>query len=445
MADPRPSYATWKQYIKRLEDKEDKYERRYPHECKKPPPPLHYPHHLAGVCEHFHDILLDSPRLWTTIVVFLDFELIETISDLKMSLRFSQDFPLDVSVDHWLKSIRDRGFCDDENIASRAVIKILRLHFHRCRTIEYSAVLGTSLPSPSRDLSALSSTLESLILKCKFDDEHPNGILFGEDPAPILDLASSPLMNLEDLYLSGYTVMDACRNAPQLVQAAQATLILRDYQATRSGEPAKQIVPHLLKALTHAPPRHIFWSRDVVLYDIDVSHWQAGMLYKPFCMQGVATLTLTGLEGGTMSNLLDYVDFSDASLLTVTRCHIPEGVRRFGYGEQLHLDDLRGWPDLVDLLEEWNGLHLSIMRHAGPLDLILRLLAKRRKAGKCSMNELLLDDCTNFSVRAMKRLCKSRRPTDMDNVAVCGIGPVISTEERCWFESVDVMDGTHDG
>ncbi|CAA7265246.1 unnamed protein product [Cyclocybe aegerita] len=109
----------------------------------------------------------------------------------------------------------------------------------------------------------------------------------------------------------------------------------------------------------------------------------------------MATLTLTGLEDGTMSNLLDYVDFSNTSLLTIMCCHIPDEGRRFGYVEQLHLDDLHGWPDLVDLLDEWNGLHLSIMRHAGPLDPVLRLLAKRRKTDECSMNELLLDDCTN--------------------------------------------------
>ncbi|KAJ3508239.1 hypothetical protein NLJ89_g5864 [Agrocybe chaxingu] len=232
MGDPRPGYATWKQCIKPLEAQEDKHERRYPPECERPPSPLHYP--------------------------------------------------------HWLKPVKDRGYCDDEDIASRAVINILRPHLHRCRNIEFNTVLGTSLPSPSRDLSALLPTIESLILKDKFDNEHPYEILCGEDRGPI-------------------------------------------------QEPAEQIVPYLLKALTLMVPHHIFWGREnVVLDDIDVLYWQVGTLKKRFCIQGVATLTLTKPEDETVFNLLNYVYFSDASVLAITRCHIPDDARRFGYVEQLH-------------------------------------------------------------------------------------------------------------
>ncbi|CAA7264112.1 unnamed protein product [Cyclocybe aegerita] len=429
MSDPRPAYREWKKYIVHLEAENDEYGTCRTPEREPPPAPTHYPHHLARVCQRWNDILAGLPSRWANPIVFLDHDLEETLADLKMSFRFSQDLPLDLVVDYTMKTEKAEvdAYCDIEPSRSRAVIKVLSPHFQRCRNITFETMLGMSLPSPSKDLSGVSSTLRSLTLRCKYDFHHPTDILFGADPAPIPDRADCKLTNLNELYLSGYTIIDACRNAPHLIQAAQSTLTLRDFIAS-DEETAEQIVPYFLKALSRERRRR----GEIALYNIDLPLWEPdALLDEPFYIQN--RTTLTDLRYKTMCNILDFVDFQHAGDLTIKRCPLPEEASRIGAVHYLHLNEITNCEaNLADMLLEWDGLHLSITQ-GDPLDDLLRMLASRRRRGDCYMDELELDCCGMFTIDAMKTLCESRTPSDMSlmySIEVTGIGPVILKEER---------------
>ncbi|CAA7264111.1 unnamed protein product [Cyclocybe aegerita] len=443
LADPRPAYRTWKKYLTHIEAENDDGTHNSP-EREPPPPPTQYPHHLARVCRRWNDVLAGTPQRWNNPIVFLDHDIDETLADLKMSLRLSQDVPLEVVVDYTRK-IEKRGdslswprwgsdispYRDEEPWRSRAVIEALRPHFPRCRNITFEARFGMSLPSPSKDLSSVSPMLQNLILKCKYDFQHQSDLLFGGDPAPIPDTnqANFKLTDLSGLTLSGYTVIDACRNFPELIHAAQDSLTLRNFR-TRDSK-AADTVPYLLQALSLS-------CADIVVHDIDLPLWQPDAPPRePFQLQGCTTLSALGDE--TMRNILDFVDFYDAGILIIKRCALPPGASRFRPVDSLLLIKLSNFPDLADMLSEWDGWHLSIT-HGPPLNGLLRMLARRRRMGDLSMDELELNCCTRFSADAMKELCESRTPDNlgeysrMDSISVNDIGPVIRTDDRRWFE-----------
>ncbi|KAJ3516994.1 hypothetical protein NLJ89_g765 [Agrocybe chaxingu] len=418
MADPRPAYSNWKKYIAHLEAEQDDRGAHDPPVREPPPPPTHFPHCLARVCWRWNEVLAGSPGRWTNLVVFLDDNLEETLADLEMSLRLSQDLPLDVVVDYAMKT-EDMGidaYCDEEPTRSRAVIEALRPHFHRCRSITFETMLGISLPSPSRDLSRVSSTLRNLTLKCKYDSEHPTGVLFGADPVLVSSPTSRRLTDLFDLYLCGYTVIDACRNAPHLIQAAQGKLTLRNFQA-RNGETAEDMVPYFLEVLSFSQVQR----EEIVLYDIDLPLWEpkVTLFAQAFSIRDFTTLT--DLSYNTMRNILQFANFRDAWDLTIKRCPLPEASAGLGPAP--------GVGRLAPVHNKW--------RRAGRCAPHAR---ERRRQGDCYVDELELKYCHMFSADAMKKLCRSRTPggakrtSKMYNIQVTGFGPVITKEERQWFK-----------
>ncbi|KAJ3514737.1 hypothetical protein NLJ89_g2204 [Agrocybe chaxingu] len=429
-----------------IKSKEDSLGTLSPLLDKPTPPPTRYPHYLATVCRRWKTVLDQLPRIWAKPIVFLNADIQETLADLNMSLILSKDVPLAIIVDHVL-GMDGRGnaaYYRQEYANTRRVFNLLKPHLHRCKSIDFHTIRGLSLPSPSQDLSLISSTLRSLSLRCEEDDEHLADVILGPKLQETQDTVRMPL-ELENLCLSGYTIMDACRNAPYLFRSISGALMLSNYE-TKEDEDDAELVPLFLKALCLS--QRGFGHLEITgirLHSEPVSLNAFGGLGTSRVR--ASRITLKNLWSNTMSNLFDHLSFPIAESMDIRDYFLPRAMSRAVKTiRRLCFDHIASNDDLLHALEEWNGDRLVIKNCNCNLGNVLVLLAERRKAETCQVSEVFLYNCSDFSLKSLRALC-DLFPA-IQEIRVVGAKPPIYEQDEGWLHRELHMicwDGRFDG
>ncbi|KAJ3517003.1 hypothetical protein NLJ89_g776 [Agrocybe chaxingu] len=385
--------------------------------------PLQFPYDLASVCTIWRE-----PTYWTRIIIFVDSTNPTPVQEAQALFERSGDLPITVQVGR-----RDKSDADaEENERARAIIEVLKPHVHRCTSIKFDVIYGSSLPSLSRDLYALSASLVTLSLICKVDDGYPPG--FTKIGKARKVKAKPKLRNLE---LHGYTMLDVLwRNSRFLDGLVDLQFFnfshfdVDNYSHTRCSE----LLPLLFDALEY--PRALFMC---TFANVNLPSWLAsdGGEEDPPFLAKIEILFLQGLTNANTCLFIDHLDLSSVDCVDITSCSV-EGIRIQG-PNALSLHRLS--DDLTHFLSLWDGNDLLIDECPGLTDDTLEHFAAQ--VGYFSMTVLRILDCPNFSVAALKRLVGARvlsahiaNGEEMRTVDVTGNGPELSEDDRSWFHCV---------
>jgi hypothetical protein len=152
-----------------------------------------------------------------------------------------------------------------------------------------------------------------------------------------------------------------------------------------------------------------------------------------------------------MDQINIWVDPCEVSFIRCTFDHIAHPFRRFGspvYGGWLILEEIN--QDIAPLIRLFDGYHLRITRCPSFNDSILSMMTgpggNYRLGWTRHLRTIILTDCPNFSIAALRRLVESRAhlPFDdglaqmidaqIDMVFLFGNVPSISEADGAWFE-----------
>jgi len=395
-------------------------------------PPLNFPYNIAGVCGHWRDVIATIPEHWTKLTVFVDVVRPTPLPELERFVEYSKDQPLEVTVKRSDTSPSGVAGDVDEKQRIRAVIDILKPHFHRCTVIDFDVHYGSSLPSFASELCCLSKDLKILSLKCVEDDEHGTLEPSTFDHGQGIDFADT-WPHLQSLCLSGYAIMDAAVNAVHLFANVQEQIELSTFFA-KSNEPPITLISNLLHALSGETIQER--NVELILRKIEIPFVPTPLDYQ---IRINTMLELYELGEDMLSNLLLHADLNEAEIIMIEDCTFNEDCNPLPSCTSLFLTNIQGC--LRKPLSEWDGLELTLSDCEGFTDEVIRDLASRRRSGQCVFDRLALYRCWAFSSASILDLARSETPTNnlagstkMSAITVAGKGPAISKEGREDFE-----------
>jgi hypothetical protein len=142
--------------------------------------------------------------------------------------------------------------------------------------------------------------------------------------------------------------------------------------------------------------------------------------------------------------------FRHASNITFTHSAIGDA-GPFNWDGYLTLEEIDADQDFVPLLHNWEGHYLTVKGCPSFNDTVVHMMAPREDGTHhCAryMTELVIWDCPNFSVAALRQLVNAKlNAADgfaIESLRVSGRAPVISLEDHQWLcENTDSFDHTH--
>ena len=380
---------------------------------------------------------------WTRIVILVDTNP-TPLRAIESYFRWTRDLPLDVAV------MRKPGTFEEDDPGEKArvaaVMGLLAPHVRRCHNLHFDIIYSSSLPSLRRDFHGVASELESLRLECQVDDGR-------NDPSDVVEHGTFACPVLRWLVIDGRNFMDSCMIDARPFTNASAIKILHFSPSESDDESLSlyQVLESLLKF------DKLLW---LAMSDIEFDF--ASGSYQAYSFP--LSPSFVTFEDLSDEVLTEYFDVTGAhpEAASFTRCSIDtfDNVS----GDCLILEEIAVDQDLTSFLGEWLGSTLYLRNCPGFDDSFLAGLGGighlDDNFAAPNMDGLMITDCPNFSVVALREMLDARRRnapayqhdddwfnnwrdnnfdestvSRIGKVEVCGCGPLISSEDSEWFQA----------
>ncbi|KDR80966.1 hypothetical protein GALMADRAFT_264905 [Galerina marginata CBS 339.88] len=375
-----------------------------------------YPYNLAAVCKEWREALFLNPAFSVASTFYVDSINPTPPHHVISFLEWSKHLMITVEVKRSPEAEAEAANSDrQEGKRTRAIINALKPHVHRCLSITFDVIHGSSLPSLSRDLFDISPHLQELVLRCKSDDGPPARL---EKIGPVQGLGSQPKPGR--VLLSGHTIHDAIENVPQIFNCLTGTTSLGfccfNYEKY-SEFPTYKFATDLFDAFQYPDT-----LESGTLLNLNIpyeTHQRARYLSLPRAKK----LLLSGNNNSTMRTIFKHFDFRAVTSLSIEHCSL-SGVSIIGDPGSLSLKGITS--DLIEPLLSWRGSFIYLIDAPTATDTLLVHLTSS------AVQHVFLDECPNISVGGLQRLCIRRKiPGHLQimTLCVCGASPLTPYED----------------
>ncbi|KDR82975.1 hypothetical protein GALMADRAFT_134496 [Galerina marginata CBS 339.88] len=401
---------------------------------------LIFPFNVAGVCQVWHDILVEIPEYWHRVVFdvakdptpFLDaFSWSKNLEGIEVFIFNSTSLVQDV--DKALESAR-----------VAAITEALKPHIQRCKFIIYHLAYSSSLPPPNIFLSQEMPLLEDLTLDSRVDDIDPV-----DGPSHAMELYNSFPM-LKTLWLTGFWFSSlAGHSGPAWLMefrgAENMALHLAQFTFPEHG-------PYRLLLFISHLVRMEEAVTSVYLSDLSLAYPHD---YSDLPLDAVFSLSsnmhFDHVSKDFIAQLIAIADLRVAEILSFTNCEIPPFKRDPG-GNCLTLETIIDDDDgksLRNIVKTWSGNEIILRSCPSFNDKFLLWLVSATKLTvnirvlqypwfpAPQLSSLSISNCPNFSRKSLQRLVEVRQADDngedgLLSVSVDGQG-ALTEEEKAWF------------
>jgi hypothetical protein len=310
---------------------------------------------------------------------------------------------------------------------------LINPHMHRIRRLFFDVMFSSSLPSFPGAFRGTASILDELHLRCKGDNgssaDEWASVMSTEQRFPALD----------DLLIDGRNYYNACKGGSHFAVEYTGVWFLA---ISRYKPPPGEsfLVSDFLRPITTIKDLRYLEMTDLTL---DPSPLPLPTATKRPILSGLHLKDIHNSK--SLAEIFDF--FTHTSEITVTHSAIGD-VGPFNSKGCLTLEDIDADQDLVPLLRNWEGYYLTVKGCPSFNDTVLHMMAPREDgAHNCAhyMAKLVISDCPNFSVAALKQLVSAKlNAADVfaiESLQVSGRAPDISAGDRQWLtEKVDMFD-----
>ncbi|KAF9464048.1 hypothetical protein BDZ94DRAFT_533745 [Collybia nuda] len=420
---------------------EDPYD-KYWFSCENLTSAARFPNSLAHVCSAWRTIMSSVPSFWTDIVVIVNTSspVPFSLPDIQSVLEWTRDLPLNISVTRRIDSPPLDSFNERKILVP--LINIFSPQIHRCQSFAFYATHSSALPLIGRDINGSAPLLRELKLECEVDD----GTM---DIIP--DWSSFSCPSLFNLVINGSNFINITRHDPNWLTNLQD---LRWVTFNRLKLPTQKDVSRshvsFLKFI------EMLANEDLELEYLRIFDFNPGH----YNLDSSEELTIIILE---ISKRLVLEDLSDpfvhqfsrtislyADELHISKCSLT-AMEDIPFTENLKLEDISPAEDLSISLRKWPGSVLTLSRCLGFNDRVLDMMGDPDVLHDFFDNspnnlvKLILIDCPNFSIEALKRMLEGRNedvedvlryygPPAIEGIKVNGAGPSLSYEDVEWFK-----------
>ncbi|KDR84530.1 hypothetical protein GALMADRAFT_237422 [Galerina marginata CBS 339.88] len=450
-----------------------------------PTSPAFFPYNVARVCKLWRNILKRMPECWIHVV----FDVAEDPTPFIDMFLWSKSLQnLEVLV---YSSARGklRVYQDLESRRISAIAEALQPHIHRCKSIIFDIVCSSSLPPPTIFFLQEAPHLEELTLNCRIDDidvqTHARPTTAKKDRPHFMK--SFP--RLTKLSLSGFWFM-------YLALHARSSKWFRELQSEQTRLSLYISRFKFMQEGHYSLPNFLFYLCKIGIvtsyYFVDLS------LSSPYeaSSDDVAAHAISGnihfkqVSTDFLAHLYAITNISANNIFSFDACRIPK-IEQLQSGEYLLLTNIIDSDDgsdtgqsLVNILSVWSGMELRVRSCPSFNDVLLSWLSyeveytpldpevdatqacgifnyhqrllRSAKAFKTFPSEslavLTIDDCDNFSSRALRSCVEIRNQASADeklwydpqrvgekaaivDLYVDGRVPVLAEEDKAWFKA----------
>lgn len=387
-----------------------------------------FPHVPASVCRLWREIITSTPHFWTRPVILVDSPASLT-AQLTLFLKRSRQLPIVVAI---VRRSYDGGYDPNERWRVAAVMNVLARNLHHFQDIYFHVTQSSSLPPMSTFFQSTAPHLVSIAMHCDMDD----GVNVCVPPIPSRpDLPSPPLFSLK---LDGRNFVTMCRNPSVWIGKFSFLKSLTIERLAFIGDELISLECAFI-AIACLPLLSSLVLRDVTfLLTSPATRIPGAQRLK----LGVSEVHLEDLEDDVIKGIHSIAHLSPTHLMlkNVSINEFPE----VPCTTFLELADLRDDQDLEDFLTFWDGEVLSLRGCPSFDDNLLGLFEAEIVPPyhiAPSLRALHIEDCENFTGKALRRMVERRRDFAMreenrglgfvciEDVYVCGVGPTVLEEE----------------
>ncbi|KAH7929398.1 hypothetical protein BV22DRAFT_135355 [Leucogyrophana mollusca] len=480
--------------------------------------PSYFPLALTRVCTAWRDIMSTVPEFWTRLVIFVDNDP-TPLSQVESWLEWSRDLPLDILVTR--RPDRFEEDDPDENDRVDCLIDVIYGDIERCQRLCFDVILASSLPPLDIFNHLVAPHLATFTLECRVDDgPRPDvmpallarllreeivasstlgggidSLLDNAEPSASVDgpsITSDVLSNQDEenseedsdsgssddesddwdsddwdfeipninsLVLDGRNFCNAFLDPCEFlgwkghldVNTLQR-LKIAHYKPTE-GE-RKLSLYDLLAALSE----EAYHLGSLEIEDIDFQEWRLDEVFyiRQKCLY---ELSITDIKSELAVAELFRISVFSIDTIRITRCPInslrliPDQCTT----EEFYFEEIDENQDFRRPLRNWDGSVLVFDKCPGFNDRFLAQMSREPWICK-DVAELNINNCPNFTVRALKKMMKKRRDTaaldgqwgadenlrwkdfsavrPITSLCVHG-GPLLSAKDEAWF--LDIM------
>ncbi|GLB44505.1 putative expressed protein [Lyophyllum shimeji] len=421
-----------------------------------------FPFALSSVCTCWRDIMSTIPIFWTRLVIFVGKD--ETpLSDVRQYLEWSRGLIIDVYVTR-----REDDFGEAEKRVhdpheyeyARELVALMAPHFHRMKVVSFKLLQSSSLPRLLEDFYGSAPYLQTLDLRCEFDDGGPLDV-DRKDRHPLV------LPTLLMLSVDGRTLH-------RILSRFVAGVVLGIDEDNDVHLDVSHFTPHhdgervdlhdFLAAVTRIQHIRELRLRDMALTWSDPRPSLNPYVYVPL---EYSRITLEDLPAGAVQEFIHSTGFPDYESFEVIRC--PVGALTVPLlADKLSLRRITdGDPaDLAAFISTWEGRKLKLDRcPAAAVDAVLDALTVAHdssegdapRLGARFLRELHLTSCGEFSFARLRRAFEVRQAwaeargwtleldrdwadtSPLTMAFVTGRRPALSRDDQEWHDKTDVV------
>jgi F-box-like len=395
---------------------------------------------FASVCTAWRDVMSLVPEFWTHIIIQIDSGLF-SLGDVWCHLNWSRNLLIDVHITHKTDLFKTREL--EENTRVESITALLSPHVHRCRKIRYDVIHSSSHPLVSPDIYHTTPRLSELCLKSSAQGSgSPSAGVLRALPSAVHTELCFP--SLSKLTLDGWNFVNLCHSNPQWAQQADhyhtLSVTIAHFRPSESAG-GRFSLHNCFQFLSRI--RHLV---SLKLHDVEFDfELVTRMDNLPTNFLPLQYVMLSHLSSRLTAGILSYLGM-DMKVLKIRCCPLDEVGNRTPPGYYaLVLDNVPITQDIFQFLSSWQGASLQIS-DCPAFNEMLEMLGPRsneRGVEICAprLRYLSLDNCTNFTTPALKRMVEGRQKNalfdfnKLSDITIERRGhvPEISDEDELWF------------
>jgi hypothetical protein len=309
---------------------------------------------------------------------------------------------------------------------------LINPHIHRIRLLSFDVMFSSSLPPLHNDFRGIASILEELCLECRED----NGS--STDDLESVMSTKQQFPELVRLCIDGRSYFNACKGGSHFaVEFTEVRRLAVSHYKPLPGE--SFLASDFLRPITMIKDLQYLDMTDLAL---DPSPFPLPTSTE---RPRLAGLQLKDMHiSKSLAEIFDFCTYTNEITFTSSATGDAGAFNSEAY---LTLEDIDADQDLVPLLRNWEGFYLEVKRCPSFNDVVLHMMAPGEDgAYNCAqhMGKLVILDCPNFSVSALKQLVRAKlNGLAIDLLKVSGRAPVISVEDYLWLsENTDRFNYT---
>jgi len=383
---------------------------------ENPKSPTLFPYSLAAVCSFWRDVLCAHPEFWTLVVLFIDSRPTPLV-DASLFLKWSRKLDIDVFITR-RDQLRPKFHPDlHEKCQIDALLRILKPHVHRCRSLHVDAHLSSSFPIIHKTFKGIEApNLKSMEFVCDtyaFPDDEDEGA--SDD-----DLGFDFEPNLSHLIIDGDNFRRTSEDLSSWMDSLKQ-LTIGNYEQNDG-----YCLEDVLEFLENMP-----WLNQLKFdsLQLDFLHTvdpdRESIVTTPY-------IHLQDVNEDFVEDLFTFVDFDAISVLRITRCPLPDLYDFDGIPETLILEDINSDIDILGAITTWAGEYLWLDRCHSFSGAFLKALGHRHlSVYPCNeMSRLLLYRLPKFPILVLKKMIQKRNRdvsySDPNWKTATEFGPAIS-------------------